>query len=74
MPPSAGHVYDGIQSAASRGDKDKDYITSVSEMGAYWEGFVDPHSPIAVYKVKVGTCAGCDDTLGEIEYGLTPSK
>ncbi|XP_071084119.1 uncharacterized protein [Haliotis cracherodii] len=73
VPPSAGHVYDGVQSAASHGNKDKDYITSVSEMGAYWEGFVDPHSPIAVYKVKVGTCAGCDDTLGEIEYGLTPN-
>ncbi|XP_046543946.1 uncharacterized protein LOC124254113 [Haliotis rubra] len=73
MPPSAGHVYDGIQSTATPNDKDKDYITSVSEMEAYWEGFADPHSPIAVFKVKVGTCAGCDNTLEEIEYGLTPN-
>ncbi|XP_046561789.1 uncharacterized protein LOC124270793 [Haliotis rubra] len=52
-PPSSGHVYDGVQSAASHDDKDKDYITSVSEMAAYWEGFDDPHSSVAIYKVKI---------------------
>ncbi|XP_048243311.1 uncharacterized protein LOC124141844 isoform X1 [Haliotis rufescens] len=69
-PPSTGHVFDGVQSAATPGDKDKDYITSVSEMGAYWEGFDDPHSSVATYTVKVGTCAGCDDTMNESKTGL----
>ncbi|XP_046557202.1 uncharacterized protein LOC124266452 [Haliotis rubra] len=68
-PPSTGHVYDGVQSAASHDDKDKDYITSASEMGAYWEAFDEPHSSVAMYKVKVGTCKGCDDKLEEIEFG-----
>ncbi|XP_046572415.1 uncharacterized protein LOC124280510 [Haliotis rubra] len=72
-PPSTGHVYDGLQSATSNDDKDKDYITSVLEMGAYWEGFDLPHSSVVMYKVKVGTCAGCDDKLEEIEFGNTKS-
>ncbi|XP_046562884.1 uncharacterized protein LOC124271767 [Haliotis rubra] len=69
-PPSTGHVYDRVQSAASHDDKDKDYITSVSGMAAYWEGFDDPHSSVAIYKVKVGTCAGCDDKMKEAKTGL----
>ncbi|XP_071088930.1 uncharacterized protein [Haliotis cracherodii] len=70
-PPSTGHVFDGVQSAATPGDKDKDYITSTSEVGAYWEGFDDPHSSVATYRVKVGTCTGCGDKLEEIEFGNT---
>ncbi|XP_067663255.1 uncharacterized protein [Haliotis asinina] len=69
-PPSSGHVYDGVQSDVTHDDKDKDYITSVSEMAAYWEGFGDPHSSVAMYKVKVGTCKGCDDKMNEAKTGL----
>ncbi|XP_067663316.1 uncharacterized protein [Haliotis asinina] len=67
--PSTGHVYDGVRSDVTHDDKDKDYITIVSEMAAYWEGFDDPHSSVALYKVKVGTCKGCDDKMNEAKTG-----
>ncbi|XP_041351011.1 uncharacterized protein LOC121369994 [Gigantopelta aegis] len=62
--PQPGHVYDGSRT------EDKDYITSLSMFAAYWGGFSDPHSFINMYKVKVGTCSGCDDHLEEFEYNL----
>ena len=67
-PPQPGHVYDASRS------KDKDYISSLSEFMAFWGGFTDPHSFIKMYKVKVGTCPGCDDHLQEFEYSLNTGK
>ncbi|XP_041351012.1 uncharacterized protein LOC121369995 [Gigantopelta aegis] len=62
--PQPGHVYDGSRT------EDKDYINNLSMFAAYWGGFSDPHSFINIYKVKVGTCSGCDDHLEEFEYNL----
>ncbi|XP_046570952.1 uncharacterized protein LOC124279188 [Haliotis rubra] len=68
-PPSSGHVYDGQRSTVSGQIKDADFVTVISEMGSYWEGFSDPHSSISHYLLQVGTCRGCDDTLAQSHVG-----
>ncbi|XP_046570853.1 uncharacterized protein LOC124279103 [Haliotis rubra] len=68
-PPSSGHVYDGQRSTVSGQIKDADFVTVMSEMGSYWEGFSDPHSSISHYLLQVGKCRGCDDTLAQSHVG-----
>ncbi|XP_046571088.1 LOW QUALITY PROTEIN: uncharacterized protein LOC124279320 [Haliotis rubra] len=70
-PPSVGHVFDGRSSASSAEMKDEDYITRMEDMGAHWEGFSDPHSAVSHFLVKVGTCAGCEDTVTEFDAGAS---
>ncbi|XP_067684738.1 uncharacterized protein [Haliotis asinina] len=66
-PPGRGHVHDGQRSSGQI--KDADFVTAMSEMGSYWEGFSDPHSSISHYLLQVGTCRGCDDTLTQSHVG-----
>ncbi|XP_071082513.1 uncharacterized protein [Haliotis cracherodii] len=68
-PPSRGHVYDGQRTNVRGQAKDADFVTLMSEMGSYWEGFSDPHSSISHYLLQVGTCRGCDDTLAQSHVG-----
>ncbi|XP_067682774.1 uncharacterized protein [Haliotis asinina] len=68
-PPTSGHVFDGTHPLTTSGMKDRDYVTSIEEMGARWEGFSDPHSSIAYYRIKVGTCSGWENIMAEYQAG-----
>uniref|UniRef100_A0ABM0GTS6 Uncharacterized protein LOC100370115 n=1 Tax=Saccoglossus kowalevskii TaxID=10224 RepID=A0ABM0GTS6_SACKO len=66
-PPEPGIVYDGERNSTV---KDSDYQFDTSNINAYWEGFMDPHSGIVDYIWKIGTCRGCDDVMQEQHVGL----
>ncbi|XP_046345841.2 uncharacterized protein LOC124126446 [Haliotis rufescens] len=68
-PPTLGLVFDGTRPLAAPVRMDRDYVTRIGDMGAHWEGFCDPHSSIAHYRIKVGTCSSCEDTMAEYEAG-----
>ena len=67
--PRQGFVYDGKKTASETDLKDKDFVTNVTELGAYWVGFSDPHSFISHFLVRVGSCPGCEDALREQNIG-----
>nr|XP_006822211.1 PREDICTED: uncharacterized protein LOC102806108 [Saccoglossus kowalevskii] len=70
-PPEPGIVYDGERNSTV---KDSDYQFDTSNINAYWEGFMDPHSGIVDYIWKIGTCRGCDDVMEEQHVGLVTAS
>lgn len=72
--PAVGHVFDGQPSSPDDAPKDRDFVTSLSGIRAFWSGFSTPLSPVTSYAVKLGTCPGCDDVVNEFDIGLTQGK
>ncbi|XP_025085446.1 uncharacterized protein LOC112558908 [Pomacea canaliculata] len=69
--PAAGHVYDGPPPTDGGVAFDVDFTRSPSDVAAFWRGFSTSLSPVATYYVRLGTCSGCDDIVGEFDIGLS---
>ncbi|XP_070573771.1 uncharacterized protein [Ptychodera flava] len=65
-PPRDGFVYDGDDK-----NVDQDYQTHLDYLAVHWGGFYDPHSSIAGYSLKIGTCLNCDDVMKGDDVGLS---
>lgn len=64
-----GHVFDLEPNGTIR--LDIDFMTVMSSLLVFWEGFYDPHSAIKEYFVSIGTCPGCGDVIEEQSVGMT---
>lgn len=64
-----GHVFDLEPNGTSR--LDIDFMTVMSSLLVFWEGFYDPHSAIKEYFVSIGSCPGCGDVIEEQSVGMT---
>ena len=72
-PPLGGVVYDGLQ--PQRGNFDLDYTSDSTSISAHWGGtFSDPHTGIAEYYWRIGSCLGCSDIQGWVSIGIATGK
>ncbi|KAK7500517.1 hypothetical protein BaRGS_00008092 [Batillaria attramentaria] len=69
--PTVGHVFDGQPPSGSSPPRDVDFVTSVSEVAAFWSGFSTPLAPVTSYSIRLGRCAGCGDVISDFDIGLT---
>ena len=69
--PSPGAVFDGPVPATVATTADLDFVTSPSEVEAFWSGFSTPLNPVASYTVSLGTCPGCVDVIADFDIGLS---